>query len=238
MKNVYHIARRELGVYFVSPIAYVVTAIYLAVMGGLSGLILYYSREATMRYVFLHGVSLLFLVLIAQVLTMRLLADEQRQGTMELLLTSPVRDWEVVIGKYLGSLALFAVMVLLTGYFPILLARVGDPDMGVILSGYLGYLLLGASLLAVGLFASSMTQNQIVAAMLGIGITLILWMAGALTELVGETLGDVVAYLPIFDHYMDFVRGIIDTKDIIYYLSVTILFLFLSVRVVESRRWK
>lgn len=238
MRNVYHIAKRELGVYFVSPIAYVITAIYLAVMGGLAGLILYYSREATMRYVFLHGVTLLFLVLIAQVLTMRLLADEQRQGTLELLLTSPVRDWEVVLGKYLAGLGLFFVMVLLTGYFPILLARVGDPDIGVILSGYLGYILLGASLLSVGLFASSLTQNQIVAAMLGIGMTLILWMVGALNELVGETLGEVVSYLPIFDHYMDFVRGIIDTKDIVYYLSVTILFLFLSVRVVESRRWK
>ncbi|MBC7236662.1 MAG: ABC transporter permease subunit [Chloroflexi bacterium] len=238
MKNVYHIARRELGAYFVSPIAYVVIAIYLAVVGGLFGFILYYSREATMRYVFLHGVSILFLVLVTQVLTMRLLAEEQRMGTIELLLTSPVRDWEVVLGKFLAGLGVFIVMVLLTGYFVIVLLRVGDPDIGVLLSGYLGYILLGASLLAIGVFSSSLTQNQIVAAVVGIGITLVLWLTGALGEFVGSTLEGIVTYVPIFDHLQDLVRGVIDTKDIIYYLSVTALFLFLSVRVLESRRWK
>ncbi|MBM3187551.1 MAG: hypothetical protein FJZ90_02390 [Chloroflexi bacterium] len=238
MKNVTHIARRELSAYMLSPIAYVVAAVYLAVMGGLFGIILYYSREATMRYVMLHGVSILFLVLVSQVLTMRLLADEQRLGTLELLLTSPVRDWEVVIGKYLASLAVFLVMVLLTGYIPVLLLRVGDPDVGPMLSGYLGYILLGAALLSIGLFASSVTQNQIVAAVLGIGITLLLWLSGALEELVGQSMKQVVTYLPIFDHYTDFVRGIIDTKDIVYYVSVTALFLFLSTQVLEARRWR
>jgi len=180
MKNVYYIARRELSAYFVSPIAYVISAIYLAVMGGLFGFILYYSHEATMRYVLLHGVSILFLVLVTQVITMRLLADERRLGTFELLLTSPVRDWEVIAGKYLASFGLFFLMVLLTGYLPLLLIRIGNPDIGVMLSGYLGYLLLGAALLSIGVFASSLTQSQIVAAILGIGITLLLWLSGAL----------------------------------------------------------
>jgi len=238
MKNVYHIARRELGSYFVSPIAYVVIAIYLAVVGGLFGFILYFSREATLRYVFMHGVVILFTVLITQVLTMRLLSDEQRQGTLELLLTSPVRDWEVVLGKYLASLAVLAVMILLTGYFPVLLMRLGQPDVAVMASGYLGYFLMGASLLAIGVFASSLTQNQVVAAIVGIGITLLLWLSSALEEIVGETLKSVVTYLPIFDHYVDMARGIIDTKDIIYYLTVIALFLFFSARVVESRRWR
>ena len=238
MRNVYYIARRELGAYFVSPIAYVVSAIYLAIMGGLFAFILYYSREATLRHLFLHGVTLLFLVLVTQVLTMRLLSDEQRQGTLELLLTSPLRDWEIIVGKYLASLCLLLVMISLTAYFPILLVRVGNPDLGPLFSTYLGYLLLGAALLAIGVFASSLTQNQIVAAVLGIGITLILWMAGALGDFVGDTAKAVVAYLPIFDHYPDFVRGIIDTKDIVYYLSMVALFLFFSTRVIESRRWK
>ena len=238
MGNVISIAKRELNAYFVSPIAYVVGAIYLSVMGGLFGIILYYSREATLRYVFLHGVGILFLVLVTQVLTMRLLADEQRQGTIELLLTAPIRDWEVVVGKYLASLAVLLLMILLTAYFPILLLRVGNPDVGPMLAGYLGYVLLGAALLSIGLFTSSLTENQIVAAVLGIGITLLLWLSGALEELVGETVKKVVLYLPIFDHYMDFVRGIIDTKDIIYYLSIIALFLFLSTRVLEARRWK
>lgn len=238
LMNVYQVARRELGVYLGSPIFYVVAAIYLAVMGGLFGFILYFSREATLRYTFMHGVSLLFLVLVTQVLTMRLLADEQRQGTIELLLTSPLRDWEVVVGKYLASLGVFKLMVLLTAYCPVLLLRVGQPDVGIMLSTYLGYVLLGAALLAIGVFASSLTQNQIVAAVIGIGIALLLWLSGALQEVVGEGLRDVVAYLPIFDHFSDMVRGIIDTKDILYYVSAAVLFLFLSTRVVESRRWK
>ena len=238
MRNVFYIAKRELGAYFASPIAYVISAIYLAVIGGLFGIILYYSREATLRYVFLHSVSLLFLVLVTQVLTMRLLADERRLGTLELLLTAPLRDWEVVAGKYLASLCLLLVMVLLTGHFPILLMRIGNPDVGPMFAGYLGYLLLGAALLSIGLFASSLTQNQVVAAVLGIGITLLLWLIGALRDLVGDTMKEVVSYLPIFDHYTDFVRGIIDTKDIVYYLSIVVLFLFLSTRVVESRRWQ
>ncbi len=238
MRNVYHVARRELNAYLASPIAYVVAAIYLAVLGGMSGFILYYSREATMRYALTHGVTLLFLVLVTQVLTMRLLADEQRQGTIELLLTSPVRDWEVVVGKYLASLGVFALMMLLSGYFPLVLTRIGDPDVPVILSGYLGFLLMGGALLAIGVFASSVTQNQVVAAVLGMGIAILLWLSGALTDFVSGGLREIVAYVPIFDHYFDFVRGMIDTRHIIYYLSVVVLFLFFSTRVLEARRWK
>jgi ABC-2 type transport system permease protein len=238
MRNVYHVARRELNAYLASPIAYVVAAIYLAVLGGMSGFILYYSREATMRYALTHGVTLLFLVLVTQVLTMRLLADEQRQGTIELLLTSPVRDWEVVVGKYVASLGVFALMMLLSGYFPLVLTRIGDPDVPVVLSGYLGFLLMGGALLAIGVFASSVTQNQVVAAVLGMGIAILLWLSGALTDFVSGGLREVVAYMPIFDHYFDFVRGMIDTRHIIYYLSVVVLFLFFSTRVLEARRWK
>jgi ABC-2 type transport system permease protein len=238
MRNVYYIARRELGAYFGSPIAYVISAIFLAVMGGLFGFILYYSREATMSYVFQHGITLLFYVLVSQALTMRLLAEEHRMGTLELLLTSPVRDWEVVLGKYLASVGVLLVMTLLTAYIPILLLRIGTPDVGPMLSSYLGYVLLGASMLAIGVFASSLSQNQLVAAVIGMGITLLLWLSGALVDMVSEPLKSLVGYLPIFDHYNDMVRGIIDTKDILYYLSIAALFLFFSTRVLEARRWK
>jgi len=238
MKNTYYIVKRELGSYFASPIAYVISAIYLAVTGGLFGFILYYSREATMRYLFGHVIVILFLVLVSQALTMRLLAEEQRSGTLELLLTSPLRDWEVVLGKYLASLCVFLVMILLTAYMPILLSRVGKPDVGPLLSGYLGYVLLGAALLSIGLFASSLTQNQIVAAILGIGITLLMWLASGLSDMVGGGLKSIVEYLPLFAHYNDMMRGVIDTKDILYYMSVAVLFLFLSTRMLESRRWK
>jgi ABC-2 type transport system permease protein len=238
MRNMYHVARRELGVYIASPMAYGVAAVYLAVMGGMFGLLLYYSRQATMAHLFYHGVSLLFLVLVTQVLTMRLVAEELRQGTWELLLTSPVRDWEVIVGKYLAAVGMFLGMVLLTGAYPVILTRVGNPDLGPILSGYLGYVLLGAAMLAIGLFASSLTQNQIVAVVVGIGLNLLLWLSGALGEIVGDSVRPLVEYLPLFDHYGDFVRGIIDTRDLIYFGSVVALFLFLSTRVVEARRWK
>lgn len=238
MKNVLQICRRELASYFVSPIAYVVGAIYLAVMGGMFGLLLYYSRVATMSYLFYHVLTLLFLVLVTQVLTMRLLAEEQRQGSLELLLTSPVRDGEVVLGKFLAAVGLFLVFLLLTGSYPLLLMAVGDPDIGTLWSGYLGYFLMGAAMLAIGVFSSSVTQNQIVSAIIGIGINLVLWLVGSLGDVVGDRLRDVVAYLPLFEHYDDFVRGVIDTTDVVYFLSVIVVFLFLSTRVIESRRWK
>jgi len=238
MRNALHIARRELYTYFSTPMAYVIAAVYLAVLGGMFGLILIYSREATMAYLFYHGVTLLFTVLVTQVLTMRLLSEEQKQGTLELLLTSPVRDWEVVLGKYLASLAVFCAMLLLTAAYPLVLLQLGNPDPGPILSGYLGYLLLGAAMLAIGLLASSLTQNQVVSAVLGIGINLVLWVSGDLGDVVGETLRPVVEYLPLFAHYSDFALGVIDSGEIVYYLSVVILCLFISTRMVESRRWR
>jgi len=238
MKNVLYIARRELASFFVSPIAYVVAAVYLAVMGGMFGLLLYYSRVATLSYLFYHYVTLLFLILITQLLTMRLLAEEQRQGSLELLLTSPVRDTEVILGKYLSGVGVFVVMLLLTGSYPLLLSAVGAPDIGPMLSGYLGYFLMGAAMLAIGLFASSLTQSQIVSAIIGIGINLVLWLSGSLGDIVGDGLRSVVEYLPLFEHYDDFVRGVIDTSDVVYFVSVIVVFLFLSTRVIESRRWK
>jgi len=142
------------------------------------------------------------------------------------------------VGKYLASLTILLIMVALTIYCPLTLLRVGNPDVGVMLSGYLGYILLGAALLAIGLFASSLTQNQIVAAVIGMGITLLLWLSGAVSDLTGAKLGALFGYLPIFDHFVDFVRGIIDTTHIVYYLSLIVLFLFFATRSLESKRWK
>lgn len=236
MRNVLVITKRELQAYFVSPIAYVVTAAFLAITGYLFSLILYYSREATMRYMFLN-MTTLFLI-IAPVLTMRLLAEEQSKGTMELLLTSPVRDWEVVTGKYLASVALLAVMLGLTAYYPVLLNIYGDPDGGPLWSGYLGLFLLGATLLSLGLFTSSVTSNQIVAAVLGFALVLIFWLLGGLSGIVSGPLQSLIDYIDLSSHFIDFTRGIIDSKDILYYLSVIAASLFLTTRVVETRRWR
>mgnify|MGYP001103619741 CR=1 FL=1 len=236
MKNIWTIGRREVGAYFVSPIAYVVTAAFLFIMGILFERILFYSRQATLRYLFQNlGFLLIF---VAPLLSMRLLAEEQRSGTLELLLTSPVRDWEVVLGKFVAALALFAVMLALTLLYLLILLIFGNPDMGPILSGYLGVLLMGGSMLAMGVFASSLSENQIVAGVVGIVMLLFLWLTGALAEAFGPPISTFLSNLSLAAHFPDFVKGVIDTKDVVYYLSVTAAGLFLATRSLEARRWK
>ena len=236
MRSALTVAKRELQAYFVSPLAYVITAIFLLITGYFFYLILHYSREATLRYLF--GNMTLIMMLLIPALTMRLLAEEQSKGTMELLLTSPVRDWEVVVGKYLASVVLFAVMLALTVYYPIVLNVYGDPDMGPIMSGYLGLFMLGATLLSLGLLASSVTSNQIIAAVLGLALVLGFWLIDALSGIVSGSLAEFFSYLSISSHFQDFTRGVIDTKDLVYMLSLIAGSLFLTTRVVETRRWR
>jgi ABC-2 type transport system permease protein len=236
MKNAWTIAQREVGAYFVSPIAYVVTAAFLFVMGILFERILFYSREATLRYLFQNlGFLLTF---VAPLLSMRLLAEEQRSGTLELLLTSPVRDWEVVVGKFLAALALFSVMLALTLLYPLILLAFGNPDMGPILSGYLGVVLMGSSMLAIGVFTSSLSQNQIVAGVLGIVILLVLSLLEPLAQAFGPPVSEFLLNLSLGRHFPDFAKGVIDSQDVVYYLSVTVAGLFLATRSLEARRWR
>ena len=158
-------------------------------------------------------------------------------GTLELLLTAPVRDSEVIAGKFLGSLGILALMLVLTLWYPFLLWLFGDPDMGPIATGYLGLFLLGSASLAVGLFASSLTSNQIVAAVVTGGILFALWFVNQTADLLPEALGDIINFLSLSYYFPDFIRGVIDTRGIVYYLSITALFLFLAVRSLESSRW-
>jgi ABC-2 type transport system permease protein len=236
MRNALIIAQRELYSYFTSPVAYVVTAAFLAVAGYFFSLILFFSQEASLRY--WVGNLVLILIFIAPLLTMRLLAEERRAGTIELLLTAPVQDWELVVGKYLGGLGLLLTMLLLTGIYPLILFRIGNPDPGPLASAYLAILLFGSTLLAAGLFTSSLTQNQVIAAVLGIGLLLVLYLLEAAGNFVGGTAGDVLTYLSLGTHFDDMARGVIDTRDVIYYLSAIALFLFLSTRIVEMQRWR
>jgi len=236
MKNMIIIAQKELRAYFASSMAYVVIAAFLAITGFFFWLIVSLSREASLRGVFANmAITLLF---VSPALTMRLLAEEQRSGTIELLLTLPVRDWQVVLGKFLASLAVFAVMLALTLYYPLVLLWLGNPDPGPIISGYIGLLLLGGAFLSVGLFTSSLSRNQVVGAVLGFGAMLILWLVDIAGRLLGPPVSDIVTYMSMSQHYFDFVRGIIDTKDVIFYLSVMAAFLLLSVQMLQLRRWR
>jgi len=235
VRNTTTIALREFKSYLASPMAYVVTGIFLVLTGFFfQSSPSTYSETSIIGFL---GIGSILLLLLASVLTMRLLAEEKKMGTLELLLTAPVRDSEVIVGKFLGSLSILMAMLALTLYYPILLLAFGDPDWGPIATGYLGLFLLGGVSLAVGLFASSLTSNQLVAVVVAGGILGALWFIGMAADLLPEALGEVINYLSLSYHFPDFMRGVIDTRGIIYYLSITVLFLFLAVRSIESGRW-
>jgi len=235
MRNTMIIAVKEFKSYLASPTAYIVTGIFLIGTG-----IFFSSSSATYFETsitgFLQPASLLLLLLSAA-LTMRLLAEERKLGTIELLLTNPVRDSEVILGKFLGSLGIVVLMLILTFYYPLLLIIFGDPDIGPIVTGYLGLFLLGGSSLAVGIFASSLTSNQIVAAVVSTGILFALWFLGLGASFLPETLAEIIGFFSLSSYFPDFMRGVIDTRGVVYYLSITALFIFLAIRSLENSRW-
>ena len=235
MKNMTAITIKEFKSYLASPMAYVVTGIFLVLTG-----VFFSTSSATYYETSINGFlqpGNILLLLLAAVLTMRLLAEEKKMGTLELLLTAPIRDREVILGKFLGSLCVLMVMLVLTFYYPLLLISFGDPDIGPIATGYLGLFLLGGVSLAVGLFASSLTSNQIVAAVVAGGVLFALWFVGLAATFLPEALAEVIGSLSLSYYFPDFMMGVIDTRGIIYYLSITALFLFLAIRSLENSRW-
>jgi ABC-2 type transport system permease protein len=238
LKNIGIISCKELKSYLTSPMAYIVTAIFLALSGTSFATYLAGTNYAdTSIRGFLEAGQILIL-LFAAVLTMRLIAEEKKLGTWELLLTVPVRDTEIILGKFIGSLAMLTGMLLLTFYYPILLMVFGDPDLGPIITSYLGLFLLGSAALAIGIFASSLTSNQIVSAVVAGGIFFTLWFLGIAGNFAPGALGELLSYLSLSRHFPDFVRGVVDTRAVVYYLSVTAIFLYLAIRSTETDRWR
>jgi ABC-2 type transport system permease protein len=238
VKSIGIISRKELGSYLASPMAYIVTAIFLALSGTFfSTYLAGTSFEDTSIRGFLDAAQILIL-LFAAILTMRLVAEEKKMGTWELLLTAPVRDAEIVVGKFLGSLGVLTGMLVLTLYFPFLLVLFGDPDLGTIGASYLGLFLLGSACLSIGIFASTLSSNQIVSAVVGGGILFGLWFLGAVESFATGALKEVVPYFSLSHHFRDFTRGIVDTRAIVYYLSVTVLFLYLAIGSIQTARWR
>ena len=237
MKSIGLIARKEVRAYLTSPMAYVVTAIFLLLTGAFFTL---YLAETNYMDTSLRGflqAGQILLLLFAAVLTMRLIAEERKLGTWELLLTAPIRDADIVLGKFLGSLAVLTGMLGLTLYYPLLLVVFGDPDLGPIGTSYLGLFLLGCAALSVGIFASSLTSNQLVAAVVTGGILCALWFLGRIGQVAPEGVGEMLSILSLSHYFPDFVRGIVDTRAIVYYLSITALFLYLAIRSLETSRW-
>jgi ABC-2 type transport system permease protein len=235
MRNALTIARRELGVYLVSPVTYVVTVAMLAIFGYSFYLMLYVTREASLRPLFGGNIAVA-LTIAVPLLTMRLLAEEERSGALEILLTLPVRDWEVILGKYLAGLCSYVAALAPTIYYPIVLEILGSPDWGAILSIYLGLGLLGAALVSLGILTSTLNSNQFLAAGVGMLLALLLWMLPAAGERAGPPVRDILRYLGLSTHFDSFARGVIDTSALIYYLSVAAGGLFLATRTLRARR--
>lgn len=236
MSNTLTIFKRELSSYFNSPVAYIVVTVFLLVSGYLFFSQVFLVGEATMRDLF--GITPLIFIFFAPAVTMRLMAEEKRSGTMELLITLPVRDWEVVLGKFFAALALLSVAIFLTLAYPFTLSTMGELDWGAVVGGYLGLVLLGGAYVAIGLMASSWTRNQVVAFIISFGITFSLYLFGKLLPLMPASLAPVIEYISLDVHFTNISRGVIDSRDLIYYFSLIGTCLFLAVQSLDSRRWK
>lgn len=257
MKNILVIAGKEIRSLFVSPIAYVVLTGFLLLGGwfffnllfrfsylitlytglqnpqGLQGL----NLNEHVISPLLHNLAIV-LVIMVPIITMRSFAEEKQSGTYELLLTSPLTVGQLVWGKFLGTLFFVLVMILLTGIYPAILLFYGNPEPGILASGYLGLFLVAVAFVSIGLLTSSLTENQIVAAVACFVILLLLHVLSWPAETTGAALGDLLKYLSVIEHFGELVKGVVDTKDLFYFLTLILLSLFLTHRSVEASRWR
>ena len=241
MKSVWLIARRELVATLRSPLGFIVAALVLAAdgllfnvraLGGGASL----STDVISQFFFdLSGLTMIACIPVS----MRLLAEERQSGTITLLLTSPVRDYQIVLGKYLGALIFMAMLTLATVYMPLLVLVLGKVSWGHVFAGYLGTLLLASGCLAIGLFGSSLARSQIVAVFVSVFLLAAMVLMWLLAKVTDKPLTDVFAYLALHNiHFFSFKGGKIHLRDIVYYVSVTTFFLFAATRMLESRRWR
>jgi len=243
MHNIWTITRREYNYYFSNPAAYLVAFMVLLILG-----ILFYANiTAAILQQYPASVQIIIgplttlLLFATPAITMRLLAEEQRSGTMELLLTTPIRDWELILGKWLGAFLFVLTIVLTSLIFPVFLNQMVEPgiDQGLLISGYLGVLLFSAALVAIGVAVSSLFSNQIAAFFSTLGVYLLLWLIGTPAQAMGGAGSKLLSYLDFGEHfYATFFQGIVDMSDVVYYLSVTALALFLGTISIEVRRWR
>src|SRR5262249_22379176 len=254
MRNVWILCRKELRSYFVSPIAYLLLAMFAIVFGfffwNSVGYFVFAGMEAQMRgemfplnineqviRPLVSNVSVIGLFLIPMI-TMRLFAEEKRSGTIELLVTSPVRDLEIILGKWLAAVLLYAAILLLTALNFVWLFKYGNPDWKPLAVAYLGLLLQAGMLLAIGTFISTLTRNQIIAGAATFGVCLLLWVLEWVSGFESATWARAMAYFSVISHFESFSKGLIDSKDVVFYLSMTLLALFFTARSMESMRWR
>ena len=253
VRNILTIAGKELRGYFGSPMAWVMMGLFAIIFGWFFNVYLRFFVEDAMRSQFgapppqnvnerlirplLQNASVLVLFLLPMI-TMRTYSEEKRSGTIELLLTSPITDVEIILGKFFGAVGLFAGLLAVTMLYVAVLFGLGRPEFLPVLSGYLGLLLLGSCFLSVGLFISSTTKNQMVAGAATFVVALMFWIINWFSDSAGPTIGPILTYLSITQHFDDFAKGVIDTKHVMFYLSFIAFGLFLTLKSVDSERWR
>jgi ABC-2 type transport system permease protein len=252
MNNVLVIASKELRSYFSSPIAYVVVGLFsilfgyffvaslsffvrISMQGGMGGPPINLN-EFLLRPLF--GNTAVILLFVLPMITMRSYAEEKQSGTIELLLTSPLTDFEIILGKFLGAMTLFGLMLGVTALHMGILFWYGEPELAPLLSGYLGLLLMGGSFISLGLLISSATKNQVVAGTITFAVLLLFWVISWMAESTTSTTQSVLAYLSILNHFEDFSKGVIDTTHLAYYLSFISFSLFMTAKSMDSERWR
>lgn len=238
MGNVVTIAGRELKAYLISPLAWIIIALFAFFTGFVFIQIILATQRADMTPLF-QWVAVLALIL-TPALTMRLFSEEYKLGTIELLLTSPIHDWQIVTGKFIAAWIGFAILLIPTLWQVLLLERYGSPDYGILAASYLGMLLVGAAFVGVGMFASALSQNQFIAYMIGMIALLFLWVADAPANALGQTnaLADFFRYLALPGQFQEFFSGIIDSGHLLYFISIALIAIVLTTLVVQSRRWR
>jgi ABC-2 type transport system permease protein len=254
MSNILAIAQKEIRSYFASPIAYVVTGLFALLFGIFFVALLYWFvrqgmlggmgmqaaplnlNQHLVRPLLLNNIVLYLFML--PMITMRMYAEEKRSGTIELLLTSPITDMQIIVGKFLGALVLYAATLAVTLLYFTILFFYGNPEWKPIATAYLGLILMGGCFISVGMLISSFTRNQIVAGMLTFGVFLVLWVIDWMAPTLGPTGEKIVEYLSITRHFEDFAKGVIDTTHLIYYVSFITFGLFLTAKSVDSERWR
>jgi ABC-2 type transport system permease protein len=254
VRNVWIIWQKELRSYFVSPIAYLLLAMFAVIFGfffwNIVGYFVFTGMESQMRgemfpmnineqviRPLLSNVGVIGLFFIPMI-TMRLFSEEKRSGTIELLVTSPVRDGEIILGKWLAALSLYSVLLLLTALNFVFLFKYGNPDWKPLAIGYLGLLLQAGALLAIGMFISTLTKNQIIAGAATFGVCLLLWVLEWVSGYETATWAQVLSYISVVTHIGSFSKGLLDSKDAVYYVSLTFLGIFFTARSLESLRWR
>lgn len=256
MKNLLTITKKELKIFLYSPIAYILTAFFLLVSGYFFYNIVVWVNGQAARSMqspygappkidinrmiyepFFNNIAIVLMFLLP-LLTMRLFADEKKMRTEEMLLTSPTPVSSLILGKYLASLIIYLIVLILTGTLSIFVFLNGNPFLTPILTGYLGIFLMGAVFLAIGLFASSLTENQVIAAVISFSTILLIWIIAWVGEGAGSNWKDILTYLSFFSHFQNMTKGVVDTQDIIYYVSFISLGLYLSYVIFEFRKWR